>query len=356
MTLFDMIDTNETARPAILPAPEAPATEAPATEAAPPAAPTSTPEMPAAPATTSDKFADELRENVIAIELSFQRVGRRRSMNERQHSEVADHFGAQRRAVAGSKQLYAPNQPEIKKIHSVLSEVRAAWINYTLSYPKKGVRLMRKQALATWQALFDSYKTKLAQALQTADEHRAEIIAKSAEFLGPELFNPGDYPTSFAGSISINWTVYNFEPSDELLKLAPKTYAAEQARVRRQFEEAVAGFEEESRDQLGKLVEALLAKLSSANAGEKVKYTESAANNLREFFDRFESLNIRSDEALTNLVETAKQALGGTTMADLKKSAIARGEIASRFGEVASKLGELVAAAPERSISLEDLD
>jgi hypothetical protein len=175
-------------------------------------------------------------------------------------------------------------------------------------------------------------------------------------FLGAELFSANDYPASFAGSIRISWAVFNFEPSDELLTLAPATYAREQARVRAQFESAVADFEAESRDQLAKLVDALLGKLTDAENGKKVVFTESATTNLREFFDRFESLNIRSNADLSQLIDSARDALGGVTMAQLKRSRASRRDVSATLETVREQLGRLTMAAPVRSIDVSDLD
>lgn len=312
-------------------------------------------QMNADEAQAAAEFADELRRNVLAIELSLQKVGRSRALDTQHRDEVADHFGASRRAVGSSKRLYAPDQREIKRIANVLGAVRSAWMAKTIAY-RKGVRLLQKSQLEKWSETFDGLKAQLAAALEDADAHYEEIIAASRAFLGSELFSANDYPASFVGSIRISWAVFNFEPSDELLTLAPATYAREQARVRAQFESAVADFEAESRDQLGKLVDALLGKLTDAENGRRVVFTESATNNLREFFDRFESLNIRSNADLSKLIDDARDALGGVTMAQLKRSRASRRDIASKLESVQDQLGRLTIIAPVRSIDVSDLD
>lgn len=305
-------------------------------------------------------FAAELRSETIAIELNLPTIGRHRRMDERHQCEVADHFGAKRKAVGGNKGLYAPNQPEIKKISSALGAARAAWLSLTIAY-RPGIRLLRKERLQDWIAAFEKCQKELSEALAEADANYNEILAASREFLGEKLFNFNDYPTKFSGWLHIRWSVHNFEPSDQLLQLAPETYKREQERVRKQFEGAIAAYEQESREQLQKLVGALVDKLGDAKTGvtkdgKKVKFTEAATSNLREFFERFKSLNIRSDQALADLVDTAEQALGSTTMLDVKKSADKRDALAASFDAVAKKLDQLVIDAPSRSIDLDDLD
>jgi hypothetical protein len=104
------------------------------------------------------------------------------------------------------------------------------------------------------------------------------------------------------------------------------------------------------------LVDALLGKLTDAEAGKKVVFTESATTNLREFFDRFESLNIRSNADLSQLIDSARDALGGVTMAQLKRSRASRRDVSATLETVREQLGRLTMAAPVRSIDVSDLD
>lgn len=300
-------------------------------------------------------FASELRDKAIAIELMTKRVGRSRSLAPGQRDEVASHFGADRHAVGGSKRLYAPQQPEIKAITGALRAAREIWMDMTIGY-RKGIRLLRKDLLPRWEFEFGQIVTRLDEALQAADDNRAEILQASREFLGDRLFNIDDYPQQFAGSVAVSWGVHNFEPSEELLTLAPETYQREQQRVRHQFEQAIACYEIEMREQMQKLVDALLSKLTDAASGKKVVYTEAATRNLRDFFDRFETLGIFSDAQLTDLVDEARNVLGDTTMGHLKKRPQLRGKLADSFESVANKLNDLITNAPARSISIDDLE
>lgn len=304
---------------------------------------------------TAQEFAAELKEDVFAIEMQRKNIGKQRTMNIRQKGEVADHFGAKHRSVGGNKKLFAPNCKEVKRITSLMSDAYAVWQDMTISY-RRGARLMRKDHLPTFIEKFDEIEEELKEAIAEADANYDEILKASKEFLGDQLFDIGDYPKSFAGLVDISWSVYNFKPSEELLRLAPETFAREQKRVQQKFEEAVLAYEEEARYQLSDLVESLLAKLADKADGKKVKFSESATNNLRDFFKRFETLGIYSDEELTELTKTAQAALGGTTMADLKKSNRKSRNIAESFSAVKTKLDSLIIDAPSRSINLDDLD
>lgn len=304
---------------------------------------------------TANAFASELRNETIAIRLRMNTVTRSRKMAARQSGEIADHFGAKPGAVTGNKVLFAPKQKEIAAISSVLRKTRAAWMAFTFEY-LTGVRLLRKQELAAWEEKFESLKVELAKALADAEANHDAIIDAAREELGPELFNADDYPYTFVDWIRITWCEHNFEPSDKLLRLAPVTYQREQERVRKQFDAVVELYEQTCRTELQKLVEALQSKLADATSGKKMKYTESATTNLREFFEEFERKSVKSDAELAAIIKDAKDALGDTTMADVKKSTTTRDALAESFGKVADQLGKLIIESPVRTISVDDLD
>lgn len=304
---------------------------------------------------TAREFAEELKEDVFGIELHTRTIGRSRTMNVRQKEEVADHFGAKKQAVGSSKKLFAPNQQEIKNIHSLIREAISLWKEMTVWY-RRGVRLLRKVQLDNFIERFEAIEADLNEAIQEADDHMDAIIERSKEFLGEKLFDINDYPKSFKGTVSISWSTHNFKPSEELLKLAPETYEREQQRVREQFEQAIRVYEREAYEQLADLVNNLVSKLEDSSNGKKVKFSEATTTNLREFFERFKTVGIYSDEGLTELVEQANETLGGTTMAQLKKDRTKRRNISKQFKEVKEKLDTLLIDAPSRSINLEDLE
>lgn len=304
---------------------------------------------------TKADFAQELRSNVLAIELTVSRPGRSRSLSQRHKDEVADHLHATRKSVTGSKKLFPPNQPYVKAIGTVLNEAVAVWLRYTIDYTKKGVRLLRRDKLDDFTAEMLTIEEHLKDACQEADLNYDQIISECRTWLGEDLFDPYDYPRTFADSSSVDWGVYNFEPSDELLQLAPSTYKRERNRVAAMFEASLAKYEDECRQQLSDLIDALLAKLKPED-GKKVKYTEAAASNLRDFFQRFKTMQIMSDEDMTTLIEKAELAFGDTTMADLKKSPEQRQDVTERMEEVKATLTTLIEQAPARAIDFDDLE
>lgn len=325
-------------------------TDSPETQPASPA-----PSVDAETAERKARIAAELRESVIAIELRKTHVGRVRQLSRKQRDEITDRYGANRDAVSSSKKLFRPGNAHIKAITEILNSAYRRWCELTIKF-RHGVRLLRRDALPTFIREMESLQPALNAALAAADENYDSIMADCREYLGAELFDARDYPATFAGSVSIRWHVHNFEPSEDLAKLSPATYRREQERVRRQFEETLRAFEDETREQLAGLCDALLAKLNPAS-GAKVKYTESAIVNFREFFERFKSLGIVSDDAMADLIAQSEQALSGVpSMQALKKSPAKRADVAQTISAIRAQVGTLIETAPERSIDIDDLD
>jgi len=304
---------------------------------------------------TAKDFAAELRANVIEIEFSCKHIGSRRKLNQRFRDDIESSLEAKRDTVSAQKRLYAKGQPEIQKIRHLMRDARACFIRYTINGGQRGRRLLKRELLSSFESDLEAIRGQIAEACREADDNYTEIIKAASESLGEKLFDVMDYPATFSGSVSVSWIAHNHEPNEEWLQLAPAVYRREQERVAKRFEMAVEAFEQEARERLQELVGHLLAKLNPKD-GKQVVYRESAARNLREFFDRFQSLNVSSDSELNQLVELAEDALGDTKMRDLKYSPAKRSAIKDAFESVQSELDKLIEAAPERSISFDDLE
>ena len=69
-----------------------------------------------------------------------------------------------------------------------------------------------------------------------------------------------------------------------------------------------------------------------------------------EFFERFKSLNVRSNAQLDELVERAQRAVRGVGAQDLRDSPPARQRVATQLSQVQSALDGLLVERPRRRI------
>ena len=98
------------------------------------------------------------------------------------------------------------------------------------------------------------------------------------------------------------------------------------------------------------MVEHLTERLSGRQDGKPKVFRDTAVTNLTEFFDRFRSLNIRSNEQLDDLVENAQRVITGVDPQQLRNSQALREQVASQMTVVQSGLDQLLVDRPRRNI------
>src|ERR1700758_4300945 len=95
-------------------------------------------------------------------------------------------------------------------------------------------------------------------------------------------------------------------------------------------------------DEFAKLVSHLSERISgTGDDGEKKVFRNSAVGNLGEFFERFRSLHVGSNDQLDALVAQAQQAVRGVAAKDLRGSGDIRQRVATQLSVVRSALDGL---------------
>jgi len=101
---------------------------------------------------------------------------------------------------------------------------------------------------------------------------------------------------------------------------------------------------------MARLVDHLSERLNGQDDGRPKVFRDSAVTNLREFFDRFRMLNVRSSEQLDELVANAQQMLGGVDPQQLRDNTGLRNRIVNDLTQVQSTLDGLMTDRPRRNI------
>ena len=116
------------------------------------------------------------------------------------------------------------------------------------------------------------------------------------------------------------------------------------------FDEAVQLAEHAFTEEMSKLVEHLSERLSGDSDGKAKVFRDTAVTNLTEFFERFRTLNVRSNEQLDDLVNRAQQVLGGVEPQQLRDSTSLRQRLVTQLAGVQSSLDGLMIDRPRRNI------
>ena len=290
-----------------------------------------------------------LRLTMAAVRLSFVWLGCRKTLSHEQKAQAADTFGAEGEYVSAAKKLIDTSHPAFKAVSSLKSRIVSFWKCMSLPYPEPGIRLIRQDDIASFQVQMNSLQSDLAEAVSNLNQHYSELKSQARRRLG-RLFNAGDYPATLEGLFECAWDFPSVEPPDYLRQLSPQLYEQEAARVASRFDEAVQMAEQAFTEELSKLVSHLTERLSGQEDGKPKVFRDTAIENLREFFERFRHLNIRSDEQLDALVNQAQGVVRGIKPQQLRDDKPLRQQVATQLSGVQAVLDGLLVDRPRRNI------
>ncbi len=294
--------------------------------------------------------ADRLRSTMAACRVQFTWLGTQKSLTPQQRAAAARAFDADGRALSAGKKLLDVAHPAFRAVTSVRGQVESYWRSLTLPYPEPGVRLIKQGRVDEFVRRMAGYRADLEHAVAALDRHHAELKEAARHRLG-SLYNDADYPETLVGLFGLAWDFPALEPPDYLVALSPAVYEQERARVTARFEEAVALAERAFADEFARLVEHLAERLTGADAdGSPKVFRDSAVGNLREFFERFSELNVRSSPELDALVERARQVVRGATPQGLRDEGAMRERVAAGLSQVRESLDSLLVDRPRRRV------
>lgn len=293
--------------------------------------------------------ANRLRTTMAAVKLSFTWLGVRKTLAPEQRTTAARAFQADRELLSASKLILDTKNPAYRAVAAVRSEASSYWRTVTLPFPEAGIRLLPQNSLGLFASTMQTYRERLQEAARVLAAQYDQIKSEAQQRLGT-LFNQADYPSTLDGLFDMEWSVVPIEPPQYLVALNPEVFQQEQARVRERFENAVELAEQAFAVELQRLVSHLAERLTGLHDGQPKVFRDSAVENLREFFERFRRLNIRSSPELDALVEQAQQTINGIEPQTLRDSNRLRQMVARDFEQIQASVGELLVERPRRNI------
>lgn len=304
---------------------------------------------PATGSTHAARAGDKLRGAMAPVRVAFTWFGTRKSLSAEQKAQAAESFGAEGQFLTAGKKLIDTTHPAFKMVTAVRGRVISYWKSISLPFPEPGLRLIRQHDIGGFDVQMTTLWAELAEAVANLDEHYAELRSAARDRLG-SLFNVSDYPITLQGLFGISWEYPSVEVPNYLQRLSPQLYEQECRRVASRFDEAVLLAEDAFLGELNRLVSHLTERISGADDGKPKVFRDSAVENLREFFMRFQQLNIRSNADLDGLVEQARRILSGVEPQQLRDNAARRQQIASQLAGVQASVDGMLVDRPRRSI------
>lgn len=290
-----------------------------------------------------------LRATMAAVRVNFTWFGTRKTLTPQQKAQAAESFGAEGEFLSAGKKLLDTRHPRFKAVTSVRNRVGGYWRSVSLPYPEASIRLIRQKSIDAFNDQLTQYKAELDEAVDCLDEQYLSLKIAARERLG-SLYNEGDYPESLAGLFDVAWEFPSVEPPSYLQQLNPELFEQEARRVKTRFDEAVELAEQAFVEELGKLVSHLTERIAGGEDDRPKIFRDSAVGNLRDFFERFRTLNVRSNEQLDALVSQCQQVVTGIDAQDLRDSGGLRQQVATQLSGVQSVLEGLLVDRPRRRI------
>ena len=292
--------------------------------------------------------AQRLRTTMAAVKLSFTWLGVRKTLAPEQRTTAARAFHADRELLSASKLILDTKNPAYRAVAAVRSEASTYWRNVTLPFPEAGIRLLPQNSLGMFATTMQTYRERLQESAQELSSQYDTIKSEAQRRLGT-LFNSSDYPQTLDGLFDLEVSYPTIEPPAYLVSLHPEVYQQEQARVRERFESAVELAEQAFATELQRLTAHLAERLTGLHDGQPKVFRDSAVENLREFFERFRRLNIRSSPELDALVEQAQQTINGIEPQTLRDSNRLPQMVARDFEQLQASVGDLLVDRPRRN-------
>ena len=300
------------------------------------------------PATTAP--ADRLRATMAACRVQFTWWGVQRALTAEQKAQAAQAFDAEGQFLSAGKKLLETKHTAFRAVTAIRTKIVDSWKGLSLPFPEPGVRLIKQEDLASFDRMMTDYRAELDDAVANLDRHFDELKRAASLRLG-SLFNASDYPETLRGLFGVAWDYPSIDPPDYLVQLSPELYQREQERVRARFEEAVRLAEQAFLEDFARLVGHLTERITGTNEdGTPKVFRDSAIENLDSFFDRFRSLNVRSNQQLDDLVTQAQRAVRNVGAQDLRDSESLRGQVATQLSRVQASLDAMLVDRPRRRI------
>ncbi|QDT64752.1 hypothetical protein [Calycomorphotria hydatis] len=294
-------------------------------------------------------FANRLRRETTAIRLHITWPGTRKSLTTAQRDLAAANFDAKPNSLSAGKKLLDTSHPAFKAVTSVKTRVVGYWKGVSLPYVEPGVRLIRRMEIDHCNEQLTQFQKELEERVCELADCYEELVESARSRLG-DLFDPSDYDRNVRELFRLSWDYPSVEPPVYLRRLSPELYEAESRRVAARFSEAVALAEHAFAEELAQLIGHLAERLSGATDGKPKVFRDSAVDNFAEFFEKFRSLNLGSNEELDQLVNDAEQLLSGVRPETLRTNTSFRQEMAASMSEIGHGIDEILVNQPRRRI------
>ena len=225
-------------------------------------------------------------------------VGRPATLTAEQKAQAAQAFDAEGQFLSAGKKLLDTKHTAFRAVTAIRTKISDYWKGLSLPFPEPGVRLIKLEAVESFDRQMADYKAELDDAVANLDRHFDELKRSAARRLG-SLFNAVRLPRDAdrASSASRGTSPPSSRPTT-WSSSRPISTSASRSGSGPGSRRPSGWPSRRSSISSPRLVNHLTERITGTNEdGSPKVFRDSAVDNLTDFFERFRSLNVRSQPA-----------------------------------------------------------
>jgi len=317
----------------------------PAAEPTDPPAPVAEPLTPA-PAPITEP---QMLERAVLIQVDIKRIG-----NARKVSTEIINADADKDLLHVSKTLL--DSAELKAVTALDSEMKSYLKRKCLpSVLRKGVFLLPLASLSAVNARMEAFQAQRATLVNSFAEVYPSLVEQARAQLR-DLFDAEDYPPAerVKEFFALSWNYVSFGVPEALATVDQALFEEQRQKSAAQWQEAQGVVQDLLRARTLEMVSHMAERLTPCADGKAKTFRNSMLENIDEFLQDFDSLNVTNDAQLAALVSRARELLSGVDAQTLRKSKDLRANLGSAFGEIETQLNSLLVDRPLRMVSFDE--
>lgn len=262
---------------------------------------------------------------------------------------ASDEVVSENSAISGAARvnnyLMAGADAELKRVNTIVRELRDYIDQNTVPWDNAGGRLLTPMAWVSMRGIIDEFMTEFQRAVAEFVVMYPTNLAKAQVNLG-QLYNPDHFPDQ--NSLH---TLFALDVRPEALPLAAPSdprygpSADELDELRRSIEGTVNARLNESLTLQWQRIREEVERLNNVTApreGRRTPIYETTVDKLRQTASVLRELNITGDKRLDEICDEVQSALSGVSAETLRNSAVQRDNVHAATKAVLDKLGGLL--------------
>lgn len=295
-------------------------------------------------------------DKTICLVLTVGSIGTTRKAKGAAQLVAAEAVQANRDFVTLNKKLF--QSPKFKAIKSLDGEFRTEIDKLALpSLLKSGTKAIPIPFVEKVDDMVIEYKAKRAGLVADLKAEWPTIVAQAAEELGPQLFDPRNYPSAerLDSLFYVEHRWIDYGTPARLKAIKADIFRREQEKAEAEVQNAKEQAINDIRGRALGLVSHIVERLTPSEDGKRKIFRDTMLGNVKEFLDIFPVLNTAAgDSELAPIVAKARLVLDGVDPKLLRDDELVRQKVQQEFSQIETLLDGMVTEQTRRIVVEDD--